>query len=238
MKEYRLELKIKNNYLLIMMEGRGFKNAAELSRASGVGQFTIGRYLNLSASPFKATNGEYKETVLKIADCLDYDPEFLFPENYIVEQKKITAELDFDELKQISMGGIAASKELSDRVDKALDRLSPREREVIDRRFGFNGNKETLKEIGDSLHLIPGRISIIEAKALRKLRHPRISDSLVEFTAKARKGIELFERKQSEVKESQQRQVQETMSARESYELLQRDIKLSVEYNKANGFFQ
>ncbi|MBD2101174.1 RNA polymerase sigma factor RpoD/SigA [Leptolyngbya sp. FACHB-261] len=63
---------------------------------------------------------------------------------------------------------------LSDQVDTVLDYLTEREREVIKLRYGLaDGHNYTLAEIGDLYHLSRERVRQIQAKAMRKLRHPR-----------------------------------------------------------------
>ncbi len=63
---------------------------------------------------------------------------------------------------------------LSDQVDTVLDHLTEREREVIKLRYGLaDGRNYTLAEIGDLYHLSRERVRQIQAKAMRKLRHPR-----------------------------------------------------------------
>jgi RNA polymerase primary sigma factor len=60
-----------------------------------------------------------------------------------------------------------------------LDSLSGRERRVIELRYGLDGAPDrTLTEIGDALGVTRERIRQIEAKALRKLRHPSRSKKL------------------------------------------------------------
>jgi RNA polymerase primary sigma factor len=54
---------------------------------------------------------------------------------------------------------------------RALERLSPREAEVLRRRYGLHGKPgETLRQIGEDLHLSHERVRQIEAEALSKLR--------------------------------------------------------------------
>ncbi len=61
----------------------------------------------------------------------------------------------------------------SEAVDDALSSLTPREQRVIRLRFGLDdGRWHTLREIGRDFYLSGERIRQIEAKALRKLRHP------------------------------------------------------------------
>lgn len=77
----------------------------------------------------------------------------------------------------------AASKELlREQIRKVLDFLSEREREVLEMRFGLNDGKDhTLEEVGKSFGVTRERIRQIEAKALRKLRHPSRSKSLRDY---------------------------------------------------------
>ena len=58
-------------------------------------------------------------------------------------------------------------------MEGVLATLSPRERDVIRLRYGIdNGRMKTLEEIGQIFDVTRERIRQIEAKALRKLRHP------------------------------------------------------------------
>ena len=62
---------------------------------------------------------------------------------------------------------------LKDRLKSVLDTLTPRERAVLDYRFGLtDGYSRTLEEVGKEFNVTRERIRQIEAKALRKLRHP------------------------------------------------------------------
>jgi RNA polymerase primary sigma factor len=71
---------------------------------------------------------------------------------------------------------------LRDQVHQVLDSLSGRERRVIELRYGLDGARDrTLSEIGDELGVTRERIRQIEAKALRKLRHPSRSKKLRSF---------------------------------------------------------
>src|SRR3990172_8530611 len=67
-------------------------------------------------------------------------------------------------------------------LSKMLDTLTPRERKVIEMRFGLSGeNSHTLEEIGADFEVTRDRIRQIEARALRKLRHPSNSRLLRQF---------------------------------------------------------
>ena len=74
----------------------------------------------------------------------------------------------------------AASREmLRDQVHSALGALSERERQVLELRFGLlDGKDHTLEEVSNYFNVTRERIRQIEAKALRKLRHPSKSRDL------------------------------------------------------------
>jgi hypothetical protein len=62
---------------------------------------------------------------------------------------------------------------LKDRIRDVLDTLNPREREVLEQRFGLvDGYSRTLEEVAKQFRVTRERIRQIEAKALRKMRHP------------------------------------------------------------------
>jgi RNA polymerase primary sigma factor len=71
---------------------------------------------------------------------------------------------------------------LKEQTDALLKTLTPREERVIKMRFGIgDGSEHTLEEVGQSFQVTRERIRQIEAKALRKLRHPSRSRKLKAF---------------------------------------------------------
>ncbi len=80
------------------------------------------------------------------------------------------------------MDEAASRTMLRHQVAGVLDSLSPRERRVMELRYGLEGNRlYTLSEIGEVLGVTRERIRQIEAKALRKLRHPSRSGPLRDY---------------------------------------------------------
>ncbi len=77
---------------------------------------------------------------------------------------------------------VAATVLLREQLSTALESLSPRERRVIEMRFGLdNGSSQTLGEVGTALGLTKERIRQIQGEALRKLRHPSHSRKLIDY---------------------------------------------------------
>lgn len=78
-----------------------------------------------------------------------------------------------EDTKNISPEEACLQAGLSEIFDELFLTLTPRERKVIEMRFGFHGyNPSTLEEVGAEFHVTRERIRQIEAKALRKLRQP------------------------------------------------------------------
>lgn len=71
---------------------------------------------------------------------------------------------------------------LSSALEEVLSTLKPREEKILRMRFGFDdGHPKTLEEIGKEFNVTRERIRQIEAKALRKLRHPSRSKKIKDF---------------------------------------------------------
>ena len=90
---------------------------------------------------------------------------------------------DFIEDRQaISPSDAVISVNLKEYTSQVLRTLTPREERVVKMRFGLeDGSEHTLEEVGQSFQVTRERIRQIEAKALRKLRHPSRSRKLKAF---------------------------------------------------------
>ena len=77
---------------------------------------------------------------------------------------------------------VASHTMLKEQLAEVLSTLTPREEEVLRLRFGLeDGRSRTLEEVGKEFNVTRERIRQIEAKALRKLRHPSRSKKLKDF---------------------------------------------------------
>lgn len=82
----------------------------------------------------------------------------------------------------LSPADAAAFTLLKEQLMSVLDTLSPREEKVLKLRFGLeDGKARTLEEVGREFNVTRERIRQIEAKALRKLRHPSRSKKLKDY---------------------------------------------------------
>ncbi len=78
--------------------------------------------------------------------------------------------------------GNASVSLLRERLEEVLDTLAPREKKVMELRLGLvDGKTRTLEEVGKEFNVTRERVRQIEAKAMRKLRHPSRSKKLKDF---------------------------------------------------------
>ena len=87
-----------------------------------------------------------------------------------------------EDKSSVSPSDAVISISLQEQTESLLKTLTPREERVIKMRFGLeDGSEHTLEEVGQSFAVTRERIRQIEAKALRKLRHPSRSRNLRSF---------------------------------------------------------
>ncbi len=126
---------------------------------------------------------KHRQAVSKIRDILRIAMDPMSLETPVGNNDDATELGDFLADESIMEPGDAASRELlREQIRNVLGYLSEREREVLEMRFGLNDGKDhTLEEVGKSFGVTRERIRQIEAKALRKLRHPSRSKSLRDY---------------------------------------------------------
>ncbi|HOJ92279.1 MAG TPA: RNA polymerase sigma factor RpoD [Dictyoglomaceae bacterium] len=89
---------------------------------------------------------------------------------------------DFVENKGLSPADVSIQKSLKKDIEELLNELSEREREILKLRFGLEDNQpRTLEEVGKLFNVTRERIRQIEAKALRRLRHPSRSKKIKDY---------------------------------------------------------
>lgn len=184
---FRIVAKIKNNRLIRARLALGYATCADAARNMEVSLTTLCRYENLQENPWSASRGDWKDVAKKIAAAYAYHPGELWPDTLRkVEARTLTLEVSttprayLPELPE----GRRPIKSLSAQVDESLASLSPRQREVIEARFGIgHGAKSgdessTFEEIGSSLNLSRERVRQLELRALRHLRQPAVAKAL------------------------------------------------------------
>jgi RNA polymerase primary sigma factor len=98
------------------------------------------------------------------------------------DDKEATLEQFVADQSQPSLYDKVSRELLKDALGKVLETLSPRERKVLTMRFGLeDGKPKTLEEVGKEFKVTRERIRQIEAKAIRKLKHPTRARKLKDF---------------------------------------------------------
>lgn len=192
--EFRFGLKqrLYNWHMRIARQQKGWR-MKDLSEMCGVSRPSLQSYEGLRCFP-------PTEKAERIASALNIDMDILFP-RWLKELRLTKVPLAIKD-KSISLSEAIAlqfvkadelvNNEWIDDIDrrvaleqvmpKLLDTLPPRERQIIELRFGFKGGRLlTYEEVASKFCVTRERIRQIEFKALRKLRHPSRSRALREI---------------------------------------------------------
>lgn len=175
--DVRLVIRAKNNLLLSRIEERGFSNIAAFCQFVNVSYAMLNGYICMRISP-RMRNGDWRKPALDIAEALDANPEDLWSS----EQQAMTEPVKVAEVV-MSMAEygrrLAASnperqieaRQYRELIAKAVDKLNPRERQIVRRRFGLEtGKEESCRSIARSLGVSDTRVQQIEIRAIRQMQ--------------------------------------------------------------------
>lgn len=191
MSDYLAQVKIKNGRIWSLMKEHDIKSQAELARLAGLGPSEIGAIMNFKNSPM-LKSGEWRSSVLKIADVFGVLPDEMFsPEqlmlevetnhrDYLISHDEVMLLADQREAHLSLAEDEKDAEMMRDLIEATLEMLTPREKAVIELRYGIgSGGEHTLSEVGDLLDISSERVRQLEYKALRKLRNPKLSFNLL-----------------------------------------------------------
>ncbi len=186
MSDYRVEVRVRNANILRLMEERGIKTVSELCRNAQTCNATFGDVINLKKAPVDR-KGEWIPSVLKVCEYLFVMPTDLFSQEQMTPLKtnKGTVDLGFEDISRMLDDPTQdpslrlERQDITGAVGTILEELTERERKIINLRFGIDGKEHNLMEVADIFGVSRERVRQIEAKALRKLRHPTRSQPLL-----------------------------------------------------------
>ena len=177
MKDYRVQVKVKNNRILRAIEDAGYKTCGAFCVATGLSSSEIGNYINFKKSPL-LKSGEWSVRALRLAEILRTTPDHLFSEvQKELQLRTNAAERTFTAIQMFGLpddspDALLLRDQSTDMVHKILEsKLNGRQLEVITLRYGLDGSRpKTLEEIAVKTDVKRERVRQIEAQSLRKLR--------------------------------------------------------------------
>lgn len=190
MKDYRVEITVRNNRILFYMKQMGYNTVADLCNNNpSLFQTSVGALINLKSKPIKK-GGNWTEQALKLMEVLCCEPDDLWSDaqrNYALKMNKKSVELAESEVKKLIVPVdpeiLSIECQKNEIIKATLETLTPREEAVLQMRFGLKPyfREHTYTEIGKDLGICGQRVHQVETRALRKLRHPTRSRGLKEF---------------------------------------------------------
>jgi DNA-directed RNA polymerase specialized sigma subunit len=183
MKDYRVEVKIKNNYLLTKMMENGVASVAQLAKLTNSSPACVGDIANLKVSAYNKI-GQMRPTVSRICEFLACCPDDIFPVQHLMtplHSNRAVVEADQEELVPgyLLEGTVDPLAQLAEEdgarhVHKlmTLTRLTTRETRILTAIFGLDGDTpKTNAVLAEEFGVGRWRIQQITNKALRRMRH-------------------------------------------------------------------
>ena len=185
MSDYRVTIKVRNNRILKAIKDIGGEPGQKWCEANGLVYTQINSLINLTESPLLKT-GLLSTPAEKLCDAVGKLPEELWTNDQIRPLEKNFTELDMTQDQVMALLPLSETsyiqdfdkKDLEKVMAAALSTLDRKEQKILNLRF-----KEGLflEEIAEKYDITRERVRQIEAKALRKLRHPSTSSLLKPF---------------------------------------------------------
>ena len=182
MKDYLLQVKIKNNRMHSLMLKNGYKNLNVLAKATGIAYPSLWNIYNLKLSPLtnerSGREKQFRVVFQRLANFFGVSVFELWPDglDYSETENSFQRAIDYENFKHLTTESAPIEPERSymltctkEALEKGLEILSPREREALTRHY-LNG--ETMEGISATMDVTRERVRQIIAIAIRKLRHP------------------------------------------------------------------
>ncbi len=194
MKDYRVTVKVRNNRILRAIELAGGASGGKWCEANGLSYSTVNLLIGLKISPLNE-EGALSTTAAKLCDVLGKLPEELWSNDQLYPLEKNFSEMEMSHEQIVAMlpneqqTYLMDTSEMEQRqnrslLNKAMECLTNREKDCLRLRFEEG---MTLNAAGKKLGVSPERMCQIEAKALRKLRHPKRAGLLADCLDVTRK---------------------------------------------------
>lgn len=183
MKDYRVKVKVLNDRILTAIKNAGYTSIPKFSKDNNINYVNLNNLINMNQTPL-THKGELSSTASQLCIALNKMPCDLFNDVQMYEgfsQNKHEFSFDDHDVKNLLSNSIYHEKpylSFQEDLKEVFSTLSSVEADVLTKRFGFESDQMTLEEISNVYGVQRERIRQIEAKALRKLRHPTRADVL------------------------------------------------------------
>ena len=190
----RIQMRFRNDLLQRLIDEHEIP-IYKWSKKIGVSYAKIFSLKSLKSHPYKKGRQEYNKVAHRIANYFKLPVEDLFPDeiyrvkwptkiekSFPVERIACLIQSDDQKLRSLPPYELLEKEETKDILKECIDSLTPRESRIIKNRFGIDNDKNglvTLREIAEDFGVGVERIRQIEARALRKLRHPSRSNKIL-----------------------------------------------------------
>jgi RNA polymerase sigma factor (sigma-70 family) len=192
---YLVKVSIRNNLIIKAIHKAGYRNVSQFCEQNGMGKTQLTALISLKTPPL-TQDGEFRETAKSLMGHLCALPTDLWTtEQLTMELRRNTSTKEVDLNAMVAALGMNTeealqliegsspdneleNKETIEVVNGMLDTLTPREAKVLRMRFGIDCAEHTLEEAGLVFDVTKERIRQIEAKAMRKMKHPQRFEEL------------------------------------------------------------
>jgi len=194
MKEYQIKVTVRNNLLLAAIENAGYKSQSDFAKEIGESPSSINSLFAMRTCPINE-HGEFSPVSNKIMEALGACPTDLWTSEQLTMRLKnntafkeinrqeliaILGKNDPDLIEFESVEDEFSFTEQKEKIMEMINTLEPKEKKIMILRFGLDGtDPHTLDELAKIIGVTIERIRQIEAKALRKMRHPSRRNILI-----------------------------------------------------------
>ena len=185
MSDYRVDVRLRNNRILSLIERAGYSSVLSFCRSKGLAYQEVVRLVGIK-NPALRSNGSYRDIVHRLADALACDPEDLFTERQARAEMTPRASRVLGEREALSLSmsepealAIADNRNMDTDIDRrklvveCLGKLSPRERRIIERRWLVADDKLADLAVDGGVNggqVSRGLMHMMEQRAMQKMR--------------------------------------------------------------------